>query len=166
MRIGLAKEVAALVQNSIADNTRRAYLSDLAQFESWGGCIPTTDTMLASYLAAHAETLTVATLVRRLVAISKAHEARGLPNPVRSALVRATLRGIKRKAGMAQRQAKPLLKEDLILVLDAMSEGPRDARDRALLLIGFAGLAFWALRTKPLPQPNLPGKVELGAYDY
>jgi integrase len=136
---GLPKEVAALVQNSIAENTRRAYLSDLAQFESWGGCIPATDTMLASYIAAHAETLTVATLMRRLVAISKAHEARGLHNPVRSALVRATLRGIKRKAGMAQRQAKPLVKEDLILVLDAMSEGLRDARDRALLLVGFAG---------------------------
>ena len=139
MRTGLPNEVAALVQNSIADNTRRAYLSDLAQFESWGGCIPATDTLLASYLAAHAETLTVATLVRRLVAISNAHEARGLYNPVRSALVRATLRGIKRKTRMTQRQVKPLLKEDLILVLNAMGEGLRDARDKALLLVGFAG---------------------------
>src|SRR5262249_52835564 len=71
--------------------------------------------------------------------ISKAHEARGLLNPTRSELVRATLRGIKRTRGCAQRQAKALLRDDLLLVLDAMSNGLKDIRDRALLLIGFAG---------------------------
>jgi integrase len=53
--------------------------------------------------------------------------------------VRATLRGIKRMHGTAQREAKPLLKEDLFFVLDAMGDGMRDVRDRALLLLGFAG---------------------------
>jgi integrase len=53
--------------------------------------------------------------------------------------VRATLRGIKRTRGCAQRQAKALLRDDLLLVLDAMGDGPKDMRDRALLLIGFAG---------------------------
>ena len=61
-----ADQVASYVADSLAENTRRAYLSDLAHFESWGGCIPASDTMVASYLAAHAETLSVATLVRRL----------------------------------------------------------------------------------------------------
>src|SRR5262249_49213134 len=69
----------------------------------------------------------------------KAHQARGVPNPTRSELVRTTLRGIKRARRCAQRQAKPLLREDLFLVLDAMGDGPKDIRDRALLLIGFAG---------------------------
>jgi integrase len=118
---------------------RRAYLSDLAHFEGWGGCIPASDTMVASYLAAHAETLSVATLVRRLSSISKAHAARGVANPVRAELVRATLRGIRRRRGTAQREAKPLLKDDLFAVLDTMGNTLRDARDRALLLIGFAG---------------------------
>ena len=95
--------------------------------------------MVASYLAAHAETLSVATLVRRLASISKAHEARGVANPVRHELVKATLRGIKRRRGTAQREAKPLLKDDLFAVLDAMGDTPKDARDRALLLVGFAG---------------------------
>ena len=49
------------------------------------------------------------------------------------------MRGIRRELGSAQRQAKPLLREDLFRVLDAMGEGTKDARDRALLLIGFAG---------------------------
>src|ERR1035437_3191542 len=86
------------------------YLSDLAHFENWGGSLPSNDRILASYFDSHAETLSVATLVRRLTSISKAHEARGYANPTRSSLVRATLRGIKRRQGTAQRQAKPLLK--------------------------------------------------------
>ncbi len=61
------------------------------------------------------------------------------PNPVRSPLVRATLRGIKRRHGSAQRRAKPLLNEDLAHVLAATGETLRDVRDRALLLVGFAG---------------------------
>jgi integrase len=132
-------QVTALVEASIAENTRRAYRSDLAQFAAWGGQLPADPAVVASYLAAHAETLSVATLVRRIATISKAHEARGLLNPCRSEIVRATLRGIKRTRGIAHREAKPLLREDLFRVLDAMREGVKDARDRALLLIGFAG---------------------------
>jgi integrase len=135
----LAELVATYVQDSLAENTRRAYLSDLAHFENWGGSLPSSDKMLALYFASHAETFSVATLVRRLTSISKAHEARGYASPVRSSLVRATLRGIKRRQGTAQHQAKPLLKEDLISILDAMGDTLRDIRDRALLLIGFAG---------------------------
>ena len=119
--------------------TRRAYQSDLAHFQAWGGDLPAIPALVASYLAAHAGALTVATLVRRVATISKAHEAKGLPNPCRSEIVRATLRGIKRTHGTAHREAKPLLREDLFLVLDAVGRGVKDVRDRALLLLGFAG---------------------------
>lgn len=131
--------VADYVRESLAENTRRAYLSDLAHFEEWGGVLPASPAAVASYLAAHADTLTVATLVRRVASISKAHEARGFSNPCRSEILRATLRGIKRTHGAAQRQAKPLLKENLFLALNTMGEGVKDIRDRALLLIEFAG---------------------------
>lgn len=137
--LDLPEQVAGYVADSLAENTRRAYLSDLAHFAAWGGGIPADDAMVASYLAAHAETLSVATLVRRLASISKAHAARGVLNPVRTELVRATLRGIRRRRGSAKREAKPLLKDELFAVLDAMANTRRDARDRALLLIGFAG---------------------------
>jgi len=132
-------EVAALIEASIAERTRRAYRTDLAHFAAWGGQLPAEPAQVASFLAAHAETLSVATLVRRIATISKAHEARGLPNPCRSEIVRATMRGVKRTRGIAQREAKPLLRGDLFRVLDAMGEAMKDARDRALLLIGFAG---------------------------
>ncbi len=135
----LPEDVAGLIRDSLSENTRRAYLSDLAHFDNWGGGIPSTPHTVASYLAAHFNSLSVATLLRRIASISKAHEARGLPNPARSELVRATLRGIKRARGTAQKEAKPLLRDDLLTVLDAMGNGIKDARDRAILLIGFAG---------------------------
>jgi integrase len=135
----VSDEVAALVEASIAAATRRAYRSDLDHFAAWGGTLPAEPTLVASYLAAHSEGLSVATLVRRIATISKAHEARGLPNPCRSEVVRATMRGVKRTRGVAQREAKPLLRDDLFKVLNAMGDGMKDARDRALLLIGFAG---------------------------
>jgi hypothetical protein len=54
-------------------------------------------------------------------------------------VVKATLRGLKRIKGTAQRQATPLIKEDLFVVLEAMGSRLKDTRDRALLLLGFAG---------------------------
>jgi site-specific recombinase XerC len=54
-------------------------------------------------------------------------------------IVKSTLRGLKRIKGTAQRQATPLIKEDLFVVLETMGSGIKDARDRALLLLGFAG---------------------------
>ncbi len=118
---------------------RQAYRSDLAHFTTWGGQLPAAPKMVARYLADHADTLAPASLARRVATLSKAHEANGLPNPCRSEIVRATLRGIKRVKGTAQDQAKPLLREDLFLILDAMGTDPRARRDRALLLIGWAG---------------------------
>jgi len=136
---GLVDRVAELVANSISENTRRAYASDLAHFAAWGGSVPANPALVASYLAAHGEELSVATLVRRVATISKAHEARGLPSPCRSEIARATLRGIKRTRGTAQEQAKPLIRDDMMLVLDRLGGSAKEARDRALLLIGFAG---------------------------
>ena len=147
----LRAEVEAYVQAGIAPATKRAYRADLDHFEAWGGTIPATDALVAAYLADHAAVLKVSTLTRRLAAVSIAHDARDLPNPVRTPLVRATMRGIRREHGAAQRQAKPLLREDLFVVLGAMGDRLKDLRDRALLLIGFAG----GLRRSELAAINL-----------
>jgi integrase len=138
--------VTGYIRDSLAENSRRAYLSDLAQFESWGGTIPATPETVAAYLADRADTHAVASLVRYIASISKAHSARGLPNPTRSELVKSVLRGIKRTRGCTRREAKPLLRDELLMVLDATGDGLKAVRDRAMLLLGFAG----ALR------PNIP----------
>jgi integrase len=127
------------VRASIVPATLRAYRADLDHFAAWGGSIPATDVQVARYIAAHAEILAIATLTRRLAAIAQAHAVLRLPSPTMSALVRATMRGIRRTRGTAQRQAKPLLRDDLLLVLDCLGDDVRSTRDRALLLLGFAG---------------------------
>src|SRR5690349_3515123 len=103
--------VLELVRDSLAANTQTAYLSDVEHFVSWGGQIPSTPECLAEYLAAHTETLSIATLTRRLAALAKIHRSRGLDNPTTSELVKSVMRGLKRAKGTAQREAKPLLKE-------------------------------------------------------
>ncbi len=127
------------IRASISDSTRKAYRADLAHFAAWGGDLPATSEMVASYLAEHADSLAPASLARRVATISKVHAANDWPNPCQSEMVRATLRGIKRVKGTAQDQARPLLRENLFLTLDAMSEDTRSHRDRAMLLIGWAG---------------------------
>jgi integrase len=135
----LPQSVLDLIANSTAASTRRAYRSDIEHFLMWGGTIPASPNTIASYLAAHAGALSIATLVRRVATISKAHEAKGLPSPTTTEIVKATMRGIKRTLGTSQRKSKPLLREDLFLILDRMKDRPKDLRDRALLLVGFAG---------------------------
>jgi len=137
--IALPAAVHALISNSLSEGTKRAYQSDLAQYEAWGGIIPSTPEMVAQYLAASTKEMKVATLQRRLASISKAHAALGVENPCRSEIVKATMRGIRRMLGTAQREAKPILKEDLFDMLERMGDRPKDIRDKALLLLGFAG---------------------------
>ena len=50
----LPDAVASYVCDSLSSNTRRAYLSDLAEFERWGGSIPASIETVAAYLAARA----------------------------------------------------------------------------------------------------------------
>lgn len=135
----IAERVERFVRDSLAENTRRAYRSDLDAYTAWGGITPSSPEMVASYIAYNADMLAVATLQRRLASISKAHAVFSLPNPVSAELVKATMRGIRRANTRPRQEAKPLLKGDLFLVLDAMGSSTKDVRDRALLLIGFAG---------------------------
>lgn len=128
-----------LVRHSIASSTRVAYASDLKHFVEWGSVLPATPDMIASYIAAHAGNLAVATITRRIATLGKAHQTMGMDNPYQSALVKATLQGLRRKHGTAQKQAKALTRQDLFAILDAMGDSMKDVRDRALLLLGFAG---------------------------
>ncbi|WP_282159411.1 site-specific integrase [Shimia thalassica] len=131
--------VEHFIRESLSENTRKAYRSDLEHFLDWGGELPASGDLVASYLADHAEALAPSSLARRMATLSKVHQANAWPNPCRSEIVRATMRGIKRVKGTAQVQARPLLRKDLFTLLDALGDDPCGKRDRALLLIGWAG---------------------------
>lgn len=104
--------VSTYLQAALSSNTKIAYQNDIKHFIKWGGVIPATAESVASYLANYATTLATATLSRRVVAIGKAHTTQHYPSPTISALVKATLQGIRRLNGSAQRQVLPAMKRD------------------------------------------------------
>jgi site-specific recombinase XerD len=131
--------VRQFVNQSLSENTKRGYKADLAHFASTGRTIPSTPEIVAEYLAEGVGVCAVATMQRRLAAIAKAHVAMGADDPTKIAIVQATMRGIRRTLGVAQREAKPVLREDLFAMLERMGSRTKDIRDKALLLLGFAG---------------------------
>ena len=132
-------KVLAFVAAATSVNTHRAYESDLAHYLSWGGCIPSAPQLVAQYLATHAESLSMATLARRIVSIRRAHVFGGFPDPTKAELVRLALRGVRRLHGRPQRRVAPLRLEHLGDIVSRLGSEKRDLRDRALLLVGFAG---------------------------
>jgi len=130
-----------------SDATRRAYRSDFAVFSGWcraNGDMPplgASPGTVAEFLAAQAsDGVKPSTLTRRLAAISYACRLAGLPSPAAHEAVRAVLRGIRRKRGTAPKQKAPATAGRIGAMLAAISADTlRGKRDRALLLLGFAG---------------------------
>ena len=127
-----------------AANTRRAYRADCAHFTAWceaHGCVamPASEETLVLYFTELAATHKTSTLARRVSALSQAHLAAGFDSPTRTPVVRNLLAGIRRAHGSAPAAKTPLLTEDLRRMLAAIPDGLPGWRDRALLLVGFAG---------------------------
>jgi integrase len=83
--------------------------------------------------------LKVATLAKRVAALSQAHQFAGHPSPTHDILVRTVLSGIRRSKGTAQVGKRPILTEDLRQLVACLPNSLAGRRDRALLLLGFAG---------------------------
>lgn len=131
-----------------AANTQLAYRKDLARFIAWGGTIPATPEQVADYLSAHGGSHKAATLARWVASISQAHLVAGHQSPCRSIEVRRTLSGIKNVHGAKPRRVAPAVRDELMAMVDHTPKGRVGARNRALLLVGFAG----ALRRSELAK--------------
>jgi site-specific recombinase XerD len=136
---------AELARHEKAAATRRAYRSDFLIFEVWcqnGGvsALPATPETIAAFLAHDVETGSrPSTLGRRVAAIRYAHKLAGHPVPTDDERVKATMRGIRRSLGTAPQKKAPATAERIIAMALATGEDLKGLRDRALLLIGFAG---------------------------
>lgn len=121
--------------------TKHSYANDVRDFVSRGGVIPATPEYVMNYLAQVAAELAVATIERRLIAIHKAHIDQGHASPIKHPMVKRTMQGIRRTLGTRQRQARAIIKDDLLemMVMVDQRQSVRAARDKALLLVGFAG---------------------------
>ncbi len=128
-----------------AANTRRAYRADWDHFAAWCATyqatpVPAHPGLVARYLAAFAGALKTSTLQRRLAAINDVHRALGLEFDRRAPELRDTWRGIRRTHGVAAVGKAPAVTQEIRAMIAALDlTQPRGLRDRALLLVGFAG---------------------------
>lgn len=133
-----------------AEATLRAYRADWKHFSTWASAhglatLPATPETVAMYLAEQIERTDLprpakaSTIARRLSSIAQAHRAAEQPNPVATHRVQTVAGGIRRTIGTAVDQAAPVTVAILRRMLTAAPPGLRGTRDRALLLIGFAG---------------------------
>ena len=79
------------------------------------------------------------TLGRRVAAIRYAHKLEHLDTPTDSEAVKATLRGIRRTVGTAKARKAPAVADKVRAMVALAPESLAGLRDRALLLLGFAG---------------------------
>lgn len=136
-----ARDYAAAAK---APNTRRAYGSDWRAFTQWceehgRSSLPASVETLILYISVLAETRKVSTIQRRLSSISVAHQLAGHASPTHDAHVRTVMQGIRRSKGAAPNAKEPAVTTALKAMVEALPEGVSGARDRALLLLGFAG---------------------------
>lgn len=133
--------------------SRAAYARDLAVFERFGGRLPCGPADIARLIDALRNRVSPRTIYRRVHAIQTLCRLEGHPSPV-DADIRVKLRWLQQgllppKNGRQQapsgtgraasRSAKPMTRQLLERVLDAVLRTSLDRRDSALLLLGFMG---------------------------
>jgi site-specific recombinase XerD len=155
--------IAGYAANSKAQNTWRAYRADLKDYADWCQtsrlqALPAMPETVAAYLTYLAPHCKVATIKRRMAAISQQHQVAGHENPTRSPLVRLTWQGIRRHHAPQQtvRRVQPAITSVIYKLVDPLGDSLIDIRDRALILIGFAG----AFRRSELTQLQLADIAE------
>jgi site-specific recombinase XerD len=145
--VQLEDAVRDYARASKAANTLRAYRADLADFTLWCADhdlarLPAAPETVALYITALAQAGARATTIqRRLSALSQAHQLAGHePSPTQAPIVRSTMAGIRRRLGVAPEQKTPTLTPELRRMIGTCpADSLAGARDRALLLLGFAG---------------------------
>jgi site-specific recombinase XerD len=144
----LELETIKNLRNSKSENTLRAYQSDYNDFSlfcSKNGfqAMPTQPKILALYITHLSSYSKYSTLKRRLASISILHKTKGHYIDTKHPIIMENLMGIKRINGSNQKGKKPLLINDLKILIDAIHQSnekdKRKIRDKALVLIGFSG---------------------------
>lgn len=140
-----AKSAIDFAMASKSAATRKAYQVDAADFVAW--CrrhgvepLPATVDTVAAYLASLARSgLKASTITRRCAGIRYMHRMAGHEPPTNSEGIKAVLSGIRRSVGTAVTRKAPATAEALRAIITEIPDDIRGIRDRALLLLGFAG---------------------------
>ena len=136
------------LKNSKSFNTLRAYESDYKDFSVFClknnfSSMPADPKIISLYLTHLSQTSKFSTLKRRIASISVIHKLKDHYIDTKHPIIRENLLGIKRLKGSNQKAKKPILINDLKQIIDVITKHSikeiRKTRDKALILIGFAG---------------------------
>ena len=143
----LELETLKNLKNSKSLNTLRAYKADYKDFTLF--CVkhgfksmPTEPKIISLYLTNLSQTSKFSTLKRRLASISVIHKLSGHYIDTKHPMITENLMGIKRVNGSYQKAKKPLLINDLKSIIKVIDEEKKEInkiKNRAIILIGFAG---------------------------
>jgi site-specific recombinase XerD len=135
------------LRSSKASNTLRAYKSDYKDFASF--CLkngfkpmPSEPKIISLYLTYLSKSCKFSTLKRRLASISVIHRLSGHYIDTKHPMITENLMGIKRVKGSHQKAKKPILIDELKLIVNAIDKDGNEKnrfKNRALILVGFAG---------------------------
>lgn len=142
--VELEQKARAYALNAKAANTLKAYRADWRKFSQWCEerqlqALPAAPETVAMFAAELAGSEKASTLQRRMSAIAQAHKAKGHESPTRAGIVQNVLAGVRRAHGSAQVGKAALLTEDIRAMVAMCEEDLAGHRDRALILLGFAG---------------------------
>ena len=149
----LAGRARDYVEAASSANTRRAYASDWRHFASWCrrqgiALLPPDPQVVGLYITACAsgkatgdkKPNSVSTIERRLSSLTWNYAQCGQPLDRSDRHIATVMAGIRNKHASPPRQKEAVLPEDLIAMLETLNRGTlRGLRDRAMLLLGFAG---------------------------
>lgn len=167
LELEAAREAAqTYAKGSRAASTWRAYESDWRSFVAWCQTVdrvslPAEPGTVALFLAAQAKVgIAPSTLGRRLAAIRLMHIGARLASPHDALQVDEVMRGIRRAWKRPVAQKAPAVDEEIKKMADAVEpQTLKGLRDRALLLLGFAG-AFRRSELVALNTEHLTERAE------
>ena len=143
----LELETLKNLQSSKASNTLRAYKADYKDFAAF--CIkngfkpmPSEPKIITLYITHLSKLCKFSTLKQRLASISVIHKLSGHYIDIKHPMITENLMGIKRVKGSYQKAKRPILINDLKLIVNVIDKDKnekRRAKNRALILLGFAG---------------------------
>lgn len=140
----LDNRAADYASKSRAEATVKAYTTDFTHFTNWCeqhglDSLPATPETVTRYITHLAEDRRPSTITRRLSSISIVHKTLGHPSPTSAPAVHDVMTGIRRTLGTATAEARPISLGDLHTMLAHTPPTTIGLRDRAVLLVGFAG---------------------------
>lgn len=150
---GLADRARRYVEAASSANTRKAYASDWKHFAAWcrrSGLapLPPHPQTVGLYITAcasgtverGAKSNSVSTIERRLSSLSWNYAQRGLTLDRKDRHIATVMAGIRNSHARPPVQKEAVMCEDVIAMLETLDRGTlRGMRDRAMLLIGYAG---------------------------